>query len=201
MKISEGAKAFVGDVVFGIAAAFIGSKMAEKDEKKENGGDAKPKKPGEVIGDRLGRRLKDMQFDRGMFLHELHTINVATNGGIQAIIDLYDELERKNFITVGGKHYSENWVGRRLMDIEQKYRSTEYVLLNDVLLDKGREAFFAQLEILHDNKFQQEAQKFLAVAKDKFQELDSDATRKLRGLRVTLQKSALENRMEKGYKL
>ncbi len=170
---------FGGDVL----AAIWGSKLAAEDGNKPVGGAS----PGKILGGYLQEKLAE-KLDRGTLLHELHTINADTQGGIQKLMELYLELQVKHVIFVGNQAYTEDELGLMLMQIPVDERSTEYVILNDVLVEQGREALFSQLEILRNNKLQQKLEKFDAVAKKKIGEVAEP-----------IKNAARKNRENKGY--
>ena len=141
---------FLGDIV----AATVGSKIAHHGGQ-ERDGDKGGSTPTEAAAKILREMLEKMKFDRGEFLHELSIINAKTHGGIKAIIDLFNKFgRRRGLLTVGKRIYRENWVGKMLMEINPEHRTEEYRRLSEVL-SESRKDFFANLEILNDDKIQQ----------------------------------------------
>ncbi len=147
--VKKWAGILIPDVIAAGVGAWAGSELAEmRGEKGE--------KPtvGEMVGVALAKRYA---LDRAAFLRMLHEIDVRTKGGLKAILNLYQkELKGRQYVVVGRRRKWEEWITRRLLVIPVRNRETEYRRLNDIL-KKNRAAFFAELEILNNDGWQQDA--------------------------------------------
>lgn len=156
-----------GDIITGlltIIGTIVGTEVLKREQEKE-----KPT-AGEAIGIALNKMF---QLDRGEFLHGLNLINSSTNGGVEALLKLFNELESKNgLISVAGKWYREEWVTRKLLMIPPKYRATEYPWLSALLeQDQGRIQFFSKLEILNNDGWLQIIRQIKAIVKEKMEKM------------------------------
>jgi hypothetical protein len=148
-----------------VASVAIGTNLAEDDEKKSH-------TPAEATGRFLKKQLEDMKFDRGEFLYQLREINSRTYGGVQKIIDLFDEFGKNHgLLKVGDQTRRENWTGKMLLEIPLEHRPSVYPWLNEILEEGRREDFFARLEILNDDKFQQIFRQHSTTVKNFFSNL------------------------------
>jgi len=190
MKISDWLK---GDVITGVITGFVGAITGAKIAEKNREGSTEKSNHAEKIGIALNEMFA---LNRGEFLHELRFINTSTNGGVNAIIDLFKKAEKSGgLIKIEGKIYREEWITRKLLMIPPKYRATEYPWLNE-LLEQNKREFFTQLEILNNDGWLQimrqikaiieknpKVKKAVALGKKSIKNADSFANSIARGLK------------------
>jgi len=156
-QMLEGAFLFASDV----AAAFLGSELAE-DKKGREG---------------VGRELrKALMPDREDVLKELERL--GPDG--EAILSLLEDANTLHggVITVrtkggGTKRYTENWVINRLLAIEPKDRGWVFVRFNQLCRDDPA-AFLARLEILNNDWYTQYLRLIAANAGEGLRRIDED---------------------------
>ncbi len=104
-------------------------------------------------------RVKEEDFKRVDFVAKMELMNAETNGGLQPILDLFYEFEKKRGVIFIGKHpYRENWTGALLMSFSGANEWMWTVLAEELKSD--RKKFFGHLEMLDNDKIEQLVRQF-----------------------------------------
>lgn len=104
-------------------------------------------------------RVKEEDFKRVDFVSKMELMNAETNGGLQPILDLFYEFEKKRGVIFVGKHpYRENWTGALLMSFSETHEWMWPILAEELRTD--RKKFFGHLEMLDNDKIEQLVRQF-----------------------------------------
>jgi hypothetical protein len=106
------------------------------------------KQGAEIAGKEIKKALMP---DRPHIMQELLAPADEVGDSTKELVELLLEANRDGFIEVGKRRYMENWIVNMLLKIEPRYRQPVFQQLNEVLKTKGREQFFAYLEVLHND--------------------------------------------------